>query len=422
MVALTALVLSLAALFLVTRPAGDVDSLRLLIRLTARVSLGFFCLAFSAGAASRIWPNAWTRWQVANRRYLGLSFAASHFIHASAIAIFVARYARQFHEVHPGSNVPGGIGYLFLLAMTVTSFDRPAALLGPRVWRALHATGAYVLWTIFLISEISRVHESRIHLGLVAPLLLAAAIRILGWRHSRAVTAVKSKLIVAPGYLPTSASNAVHSKLISRSMILPVIFASLLLGGCANLSNRSSGFLESYGNLNPDRKDSHRLVYERAEWKKSRYTGVLIEPAVILLTPGDQNKISAKERADLAAYSDRALRKALEKEWRIVTAAEPGTLLIRSAITGIDTSDPVLNVLTSLVLCPVDNGGVSMEFEVRDAASGEQLVALAGFSTGTPLEGLWAFARFGQAHWGIDHWSVELRKITHPAVTKLAAK
>jgi hypothetical protein len=172
----------------VTLHGGDVNSIRLVIRLTARVSLGFFCLAFSATAANRIWPNARTRWQVANRRYLGLAFAVSHFVHAVAIAIFIGRYARQFHEIHPGSNAPGGIGYLFLLAMTVTSFDRTAALLGPRVWRALHATGAYVLWTIFLISEVSRVREDRIHLWFVTPLLLVAAMRILVWRRSRAGT------------------------------------------------------------------------------------------------------------------------------------------------------------------------------------------------------------------------------------------
>lgn len=139
LVALAALILSIGALVLVTR--HDLDSIRLLIRLTARVSLGLFCLTFSASAANRVWPNGWTRWQVTNRRYLGLSFAVSHLIHALAISIFIGRYVVQFHEVHPGSNLPGGIGYLFLLAMTVTSFDRTAALVGLRVWRALHATG-----------------------------------------------------------------------------------------------------------------------------------------------------------------------------------------------------------------------------------------------------------------------------------------
>ncbi|MCX6955178.1 MAG: DUF3313 domain-containing protein [Verrucomicrobia bacterium] len=205
-------------------------------------------------------------------------------------------------------------------------------------------------------------------------------------------------------------------------MILPVVFASALFGGCAHLSNHSSGFLESYEHLKPDPKDSHRLVYERTDWKKPDYTSVLLEPAVVRLTAEDQKKVTAQEITDLAAYNDQALRKAFAKEWKIVTAPEAGTLRVRSAITGVDLSNPALNVVTSLVVCPVDNGGVSVEYEVRDAASGEQLVALAGFTNATPLEGLWAFTRFGQAHYAIDHWSVELRKIVHPTVTKIAAK
>lgn len=180
--ALTALILSSFAVFLTVPHGGDADSVRLVIRLTARVSLGFFCLAFSASAGSRLWPNAWTRWQLTNRRYLGLSFAVSHVVHAFAIWALVARFPRQFHKVHPGSNIPGEIGYLFLFAMTITSFDRTAAFLGNRAWRILHTTGAYVLWVIFLVSEASRMRQGAIHVWFAALLLVPMAIRFMGWR------------------------------------------------------------------------------------------------------------------------------------------------------------------------------------------------------------------------------------------------
>ena len=41
----------------------DVNGVRMVVRFTARTSLLFFCLAFSAAALARLWPNAWTRWQ-----------------------------------------------------------------------------------------------------------------------------------------------------------------------------------------------------------------------------------------------------------------------------------------------------------------------------------------------------------------------
>src|SRR5450432_4140372 len=66
----------------------EVEGVRMVIRFTARTSLLFFCLAFSAAALARLMPNAWTRWQHRNRRALGVTFAASHGIHAVAILAF----------------------------------------------------------------------------------------------------------------------------------------------------------------------------------------------------------------------------------------------------------------------------------------------------------------------------------------------
>src|SRR5450432_4587611 len=66
----------------------EADGVRMVIRFTARTSLLLFCLAFSAAALARLYPSAWTRWQRRNRRYLGVTFAASHAIHAVAIVCF----------------------------------------------------------------------------------------------------------------------------------------------------------------------------------------------------------------------------------------------------------------------------------------------------------------------------------------------
>ena len=122
----------------------EVDGVRMVIRFTARTSLVLFCLAFSAGALGRLWPNAWTLWQRRNRRQIGLSFAASHAIHAVAIACFAATSPAGFLAATGlASYVFGGIGYGCIIAMTATSFDRTAAALGPRAWRILHLTCGY---------------------------------------------------------------------------------------------------------------------------------------------------------------------------------------------------------------------------------------------------------------------------------------
>src|SRR5215207_7659170 len=81
----TGLLLMAAAVLLL---GSDAEGFRLLIRVTARSSFVLFLLAFTASAAARRWPGTFTRWQLANRRQLGLGFATSHTIHAAAIAGF----------------------------------------------------------------------------------------------------------------------------------------------------------------------------------------------------------------------------------------------------------------------------------------------------------------------------------------------
>src|ERR1700730_18902854 len=79
------LILTALSLWIAGMHGFDSDGVRRVIRFTARTSLLFFCMAFSAASVARLWPNGWTRWQRRNRRYLGVTFAASHAIHAVAI-------------------------------------------------------------------------------------------------------------------------------------------------------------------------------------------------------------------------------------------------------------------------------------------------------------------------------------------------
>jgi DMSO/TMAO reductase YedYZ heme-binding membrane subunit len=157
----------------------EVEGVRMVIRFTARTSLLLFCMAFSAAALARLWPNAWTRWQRRNRRYLGVTFAASHGIHAAAIAAFAvmdpAGYAAATSIV---SYIFGGIGYAFIIAMTATSFDHMAKALGAQAWRRLHLIGGYYLLFQFMVSFGKRIPEMPLYALFLIPLVAVFALRI----------------------------------------------------------------------------------------------------------------------------------------------------------------------------------------------------------------------------------------------------
>ena len=158
----------------------EVDGVRMVIRFTARTSLLFFCLAFGAAALARLWPNAWTRWLRRNRRYLGVTFAASHAIHAIAIGCFaVMDPAGYAAATNIASYIFGGVGYAFIIAMAATSFDQTAQAIGARAWRLLHLTGGYYLLFQFMVSFGKRIPEMPLYALFLLPLLAVFALRMI---------------------------------------------------------------------------------------------------------------------------------------------------------------------------------------------------------------------------------------------------
>ncbi len=158
----------------------EVEGVRMVIRFTARTSLLFFCLAFSAAALARLWPNAFTRWQRRNRRHLGVTFAVSHALHAAAIITFANMDPAGFAAAtNLAGYIFGGIGYAFIIAMTATSFDVTAASLGPRAWRALHLTGGYYLLLQFTVSFGKRVPEMPLYALFLIPLMAVFVLRMV---------------------------------------------------------------------------------------------------------------------------------------------------------------------------------------------------------------------------------------------------
>jgi hypothetical protein len=153
--------------------------LRGAVRAVGACSLALFLAAYTARPLERLFPSRATRWQRANRRYLGVSFGLSHLLHACAVA---ALHGVAQTPVSAQLGVPLVllllVGYGFVLAMLATSFDRTAAWLGPRRWHALHAVGLHYLWVLFLVAYLRPVRGSPVYLIPITLLLGALALRL----------------------------------------------------------------------------------------------------------------------------------------------------------------------------------------------------------------------------------------------------
>lgn len=155
--ALAVLTLLMTAAVLAAYPAGA-EGLRSAIRATARSSFALFLLAFLASSLVTLLPGAASRQLMRERRYLGLAFAFSHTVHGALIYLYAQRFPELFWAGRTAlANLPGSLGYLFILLLCVTSFRAPARLLGPRLWKGLHSTGAWVLAAVFCLSFYKRI-------------------------------------------------------------------------------------------------------------------------------------------------------------------------------------------------------------------------------------------------------------------------
>ena len=164
----------------------DVEATRAVIRLTARISLTLFLAAFVAAALHRLAPSSFTAWLRRNRRQVGLGFAYSHLIHATAIFVYWRLDPDTFLAGRtPGSFIPGSVGYVFIIVMAVTSFDTTAKMIGPKAWRVVHTAGVWCLFILFATSFAKRVEAMPAYGGFLVILVVAVGVRAAGWVAAR---------------------------------------------------------------------------------------------------------------------------------------------------------------------------------------------------------------------------------------------
>ncbi|MDB5554593.1 MAG: hypothetical protein JWL86_4577 [Rhizobium sp.] len=177
--AVSAAAITLASLWILLR-YGDPEGVRLVIRVTARTSLLFFTLAFTASALMRLLPSAMTRWQARNRRYLGLIFAYSHFVHLAAIVALAVNSPALFKSLsNPVTIGTGALAYLFIALMAVTSFSAPRRWIGEGAWAWLHWSGGWYIWISFLVATGKRAVHDPFYIPFVAVVGLILALRMI---------------------------------------------------------------------------------------------------------------------------------------------------------------------------------------------------------------------------------------------------
>lgn len=174
--ALLAALLTLAFTVAFASFGAEQHGVEALVRFTARVSFALFLPVYAASSLRRLWPTPATRWLLRNRRFLGVGFAWAHGLHLLAIGMLATLLGDAFHA-EPLVLAVGGLAYLLLLGMVLTSFDGSARRLGARRWALLHRSGIHLLWGVFAFDWTGLALADPRYLPLAAAAWGAAALR-----------------------------------------------------------------------------------------------------------------------------------------------------------------------------------------------------------------------------------------------------
>lgn len=202
-----------------------------------------------------------------------------------------------------------------------------------------------------------------------------------------------------------------------RNKLLYFMPLILVLAACTNQEMTKSGFLTDYHALQKPNEDLKEATYINPAASFAQYQNVMIERVALKLNEDDPEEKAAYQK--LADTLRQKLHEQFGKQYRITQAPAPGTLYVRSAITGITTANPYVNTATTLLMAaPVKNGGASAEAEIIDAMTGERLAAITWADEGS----VWrmsqitgSFSRYAHAEYLLGVFAEKTMQMTQPA-------
>lgn len=203
----------------------------------------------------------------------------------------------------------------------------------------------------------------------------------------------------------------------SKPALAVVLLATLGLSACAGIARpEQTGFISDYSKL--EQVDNNTLLYSAGKFEQ--YSSFIVDPVELLIDPAEKElPFSAEELAELQTYlSDRLIRALSEDDgYPIVTQASPGTARIRFGITDVKETIGLLNIALVTKITGAGIGGASVEAEIVDSVTGEQLAAAVRWGGGSRILRA-GITRMGDAKLAMNRWAKAIRKMIDEAHEK----
>jgi hypothetical protein len=154
---ITSLVIAVSSMIHISIRGTGEESVRFLIQWTAKLSTFSFCIAFVASSLHYFVQCEMTRSLIQYRPHIGLTFGTFHTFHL----FFLIWLQNEIHPVFTlaktSSLIGGGLAYVLMYLMMLTTFPFFKTRLNFTHWIILHLVGAYWVWLIFFRSYFKQV-------------------------------------------------------------------------------------------------------------------------------------------------------------------------------------------------------------------------------------------------------------------------
>jgi len=190
---------------------------------------------------------------------------------------------------------------------------------------------------------------------------------------------------------------------------------SLFSGSCASLSMQKTGFLDDYDRLESVPEQTVAFIPDEIwlyrDANSHSIDSLWIAPIEIRLAEDSEVELDDEDARDLKRAFENYLKRNLGEGYEIVDSPRESTGIVRTAITDVDPSSVLANIVGIILVVPFDMGGISAELEITSASTGSSIVAMKACRGGTPFLVIECFQRWGHAYHGMHKWTLQLREL-----------
>jgi hypothetical protein len=191
-------------------------------------------------------------------------------------------------------------------------------------------------------------------------------------------------------------------------LMIVTIWIMVFMVGCEEEQQRKSGFLTDYSRL---RKESGTTMRNVNQLSLNKYSNFIVDPVEVHFHRGSKavehrtnGKLTQRQLTDLTNYMHAKIIEAVRSSGNNISyQPASGVARIRVALTDIDRSSAA-SLMPATKLIGAGIGGASMEAEIVDSMTGEQIGAVVESKKGSKMP----FANLGEwdaAKQVMDDWA-----------------